>query len=52
MLEHGAYHRHVPRYDAATALIIVDVQNDFADPAGSLYVPRWRDGRAAHQRRR
>jgi nicotinamidase/pyrazinamidase len=28
----------VPRYDSATALLIVDVQNDFADPAGSLYV--------------
>jgi nicotinamidase/pyrazinamidase len=27
------------QYDAQTALIIVDVQNDFADPAGSLYVP-------------
>ena len=26
------------RYDQTTALIIVDVQNDFADPAGSLYV--------------
>ncbi|MFV2061997.1 MAG: isochorismatase family protein [Chloroflexota bacterium] len=26
------------RYDSTTALIIVDVQNDFADPAGSLYV--------------
>lgn len=26
------------RYDAATALVVVDVQNDFADPAGSLYV--------------
>ena len=26
------------RYDAATALIVTDVQNDFADPAGSLYV--------------
>ncbi len=25
-------------YDAATALIVVDMQNDFADPAGSLYV--------------
>ena len=24
--------------DAGTALIVVDVQNDFADPAGSLYV--------------
>lgn len=26
-------------FDAATALIVVDVQNDFADPAGSLSVP-------------
>jgi nicotinamidase/pyrazinamidase len=26
------------RYDPATALVIVDVQNDFADPAGSLRV--------------
>ena len=26
------------RYDASTALVIVDVQNDFADPAGSLSV--------------
>jgi Amidases related to nicotinamidase len=26
------------RYDAKTALIVVDVQNDFADPAGSLFV--------------
>ena len=25
-------------YDERTALLIVDVQNDFADPAGSLYV--------------
>src|SRR5215207_820105 len=25
-------------YDAQTALIVVDVQNDFADPEGSLYV--------------
>lgn len=25
-------------YDEHTALVIVDVQNDFADPAGSLYV--------------
>ncbi|MEQ8717669.1 MAG: isochorismatase family protein [Acidimicrobiales bacterium] len=25
-------------YDAATALVVVDVQNDFADPGGSLYV--------------
>src|SRR4051794_31107327 len=26
-------------YRAGVALIVVDVQNDFADPAGSLYVP-------------
>ena len=26
-------------YDPATALVVVDVQNDFADPAGSLAVP-------------
>jgi nicotinamidase/pyrazinamidase len=25
-------------YDRQTALLVVDVQNDFADPAGSLYV--------------
>ena len=28
----------MPSYDASTALLVVDVQNDFADPAGSLYV--------------
>ena len=28
----------MPRYDPATALVVVDVQNDFADPAGSLAV--------------
>jgi nicotinamidase/pyrazinamidase len=28
----------VPTYDPSTALVIVDVQNDFADPAGSLHV--------------
>lgn len=45
MLEHvrstdgcASYHRAMPAYDAATALIVVDVQNDFATPAGSLYV--------------
>ena len=27
-----------PAYDYNTALIVVDVQNDFADPAGGLYV--------------
>ncbi|HEV8648349.1 MAG TPA: isochorismatase family protein [Actinomycetes bacterium] len=25
-------------YDGSTALVVVDVQNDFADPKGSLYV--------------
>jgi nicotinamidase/pyrazinamidase len=28
----------MPDYDATTALIVVDVQNDFADPAGGLAV--------------
>ena len=27
------------RYDPATALLVVDLQNDFADPAGGLSVP-------------
>jgi nicotinamidase/pyrazinamidase len=27
-----------PEYDETTALVVVDVQNDFADPAGSLSV--------------
>lgn len=27
-----------PGFDATTALVVVDVQHDFADPAGSLYV--------------
>jgi len=26
------------RYDASTALVVVDVQNDFADPEGGLFV--------------
>jgi nicotinamidase/pyrazinamidase len=30
----------VVQYDLRTALIVVDVQNDFADPRGSLYVRR------------
>ena len=30
-------------YDDRTALIVADVQNDFADPAGSLYVPGGED---------
>lgn len=32
------YHRAVSSYDPATALIVVDVQNDFADPSGGLPV--------------
>jgi nicotinamidase/pyrazinamidase len=28
----------VPTYGPTTALLVVDLQNDFADPAGSLYV--------------
>jgi nicotinamidase/pyrazinamidase len=28
----------MPAYDPTTALLVVDVQNDFADPQGSLYV--------------
>lgn len=28
----------LPSFDPSVALIIVDVQNDFADPSGSLYV--------------
>jgi nicotinamidase/pyrazinamidase len=28
----------MPPYDPSTALLVVDVQNDFADPAGGLYV--------------
>jgi nicotinamidase/pyrazinamidase len=30
-------------YDARTALVVVDVQNDFADPKGSLHVPGGED---------
>jgi nicotinamidase/pyrazinamidase len=32
-------HDRHDRYDATTALVVVDVQNDFADPSGGLYVP-------------
>ena len=43
----GATLRGMPgtgdRYDQDTALIVVDLQNDFADPGGSLYV---REGEA------
>jgi nicotinamidase/pyrazinamidase len=45
MLEHerssigcAYYHRGMPDYDRTTALIVVDVQNDFATAAGSLSV--------------
>lgn len=33
----------MPKYDAETALLVVDVQNDFADPKGSLSVPGGED---------
>jgi len=35
--------RPVATYDDSTALVVVDVQNDFADPGGGLYV---REGEA------
>jgi nicotinamidase/pyrazinamidase len=28
-----------PRFDPSTALLVIDLQNDFADPTGSLSVP-------------
>jgi nicotinamidase/pyrazinamidase len=34
----GTETRSIARYDTTTALLVVDVQNDFADPAGGLYV--------------
>lgn len=50
MLEHvrstdgcASYHRVMAAYDPVTALIVVDVQNDFATPGGSLYVPGGED---------
>ena len=30
----------MPTYDGSTALLVIDVQNDFADPGGSLSVTR------------
>jgi nicotinamidase/pyrazinamidase len=33
----------MPEYEPNTALLVVDVQNDFADPAGSLYVQGGQD---------
>jgi len=35
------------RYDDSTALLVVDVQNDFAHPDGNLYVPGADDAIAA-----
>jgi nicotinamidase/pyrazinamidase len=34
------YHRVMTSYDTETALLVIDVQNDFADPAGGLAVAR------------
>ena len=31
--------QHLLAYGPRTALLVVDVQNDFADPSGALYVP-------------
>jgi nicotinamidase/pyrazinamidase len=33
------YSRAMDRYDRRTALLVVDIQNDFAAPAGSLSIP-------------
>lgn len=41
---------HNRPYDTATALIVVDVQNDFTHPDGSLYVPGGDDAIAAVNR--
>ena len=38
------------RYDVQTALVVVDLQNDFADPAGSLAVERGEEVVAAINR--
>jgi nicotinamidase/pyrazinamidase len=38
MVPTRGYDTPVPSHDRFTALVVVDVQNDFADPAGSLYV--------------
>jgi nicotinamidase/pyrazinamidase len=34
----GAYPDRMPAYDSEAALVVVDVQNDFADADGGLYV--------------
>jgi nicotinamidase/pyrazinamidase len=38
MTESPSEPRAIADYDSETALLVVDVQNDFADPAGGLYV--------------
>jgi nicotinamidase/pyrazinamidase len=38
MTEVTEHHDRHDRYDATTALVVVDVQNDFADPGGGLFV--------------
>jgi nicotinamidase/pyrazinamidase len=38
MTEDPSEPKAVGDYDSETALLVVDVQNDFADPAGGLYV--------------
>src|SRR3954468_19294430 len=35
----GVAAQHLLEYGSRTALLVVDVQNDFADPSGALYVP-------------
>lgn len=38
MTEDPSEPKAIGHYDSETALLVVDVQNDFADPAGGLYV--------------
>jgi nicotinamidase/pyrazinamidase len=38
MTERPSEPKAIGDYDTETALVVVDVQNDFADPAGGLYV--------------
>ena len=38
MTEAASEARGIGDYDRQTALLVVDVQNDFTDPAGGLYV--------------
>jgi nicotinamidase/pyrazinamidase len=35
----GVAAQHLLEYGPRTALLVIDVQNDFADPSGTLYVP-------------